>query len=104
MFSYLIKGNLFFQQIISFTQQQSLRFIAVNAKACFPLYIISYLIDENCTKRSFQRYRGEGEEEALFNKGNLSVETERSDNTEIFVVKFKYAAKMSLVSPPEYDK
>lgn len=79
MFSYLIKGNLFLQQIISFTQQQSLRFIAVNPKACFPLYIISYLIDENCTKRSFQRYRGEGEEEALFNKEQLklSVETEK---------------------------
>lgn len=32
------------------------------------------------------------------------LKLERSHNTEISVVKFKYAAKMSLVSPPEYDK
>lgn len=35
---------------------------------------------------------------------NCQLKLKRSDNTEIFVVKFKYAAKMSLVSPPEYDK
>lgn len=52
-------------------------FIAVNPEACFPLYSISYLLDENCTKSLFKRNRGRGKEEAISYKGNRSIETRK---------------------------
>lgn len=68
-------------------------FFAVNPEACFLLYSISYLLDENCTKNLSKETEAKERKKLFLTKVICQLKLERSHNVEMFVVTFKLAAK-----------
>lgn len=77
MFIYLTREYLFSSELFSFLNDKVFGFTAVNPKACFPLYNIPYLLDDNWTTTKIYISKQIRKEEAISHKGNLSTETRK---------------------------